>query len=163
MRRAMAACGFGTALIAAFSPWPDAAADRSFVWHMAQHMLIVYVTAPLLLLAWPARVMLRALPPAASRRIAHAMRSSLLASLQHPVVAWLAFAAVLWGAHFSPLYEESLANPAVHALEHASFFGAALLFWQPVVGAAPAPWRLAYPLRMAYVMSAVPLGAFLGL
>jgi len=162
-RRAIAAWGCGVALVMTFSPWLDAAADRSFAWHMAQHILLMYVAAPLLLLAWPARTMLRALPAAASRRVARVMHSGLLLALQHPVVAWLAFASVLWGAHFSSLYEDALANSATHEFEHALFFAAALCFWQPVVGQAPAPWRLAYPLRMAYVMSAVPVGAFLGL
>lgn len=163
MKRTFAACGCGVALLIALSPWLDRAADRSFAWHMAQHMLLIYVAAPLLLLAWPARALLRALPSAPSRRIARAMHARSFAALQHPLVAWLVFAAVLWGAHFSPLYEGSLANPAEHVFEHAAFFCAALLFWQPVIGAAPGPWRLPYPLRMAYVMAAVPVGAFLGL
>lgn len=161
--RAVAACGCAVAFVTTFSPWLDAASERSFAWHMVQHMLLMYVAAPLLLLAWPARTMLRALTPAASRRFARAMHSRLLLGVSHPIVAWLLFATVLWGTHFSQLYNAALADPAVHAFAHALFFGAAVLFWQPVIGPAPGTWRLPYPLRMAYVMAAVPAGAFLGL
>jgi len=161
--RAVAARACGVAFLMTFSPWLDAASERSFAWHMVQHMLLMYIAAPLLLLAWPARAMLRALPPPASRRFARAMHSRLLLAAQHPTVAWLFFAAVLWGTHFTAFYNAALDDPAAHAVEHALYFGAALLFWQPVIGPAPGPSRLPYPMRMAYVMAAVPVGAFLGL
>ena len=63
--------------------------------------------------------------------------------LAFPVVAWLLFAGVMWASHFSPLFDLALENPGVHRLEHALFLAAALLFWWPVVGPDPSPWRMA--------------------
>ena len=50
-----------------------------------------------------------------------------------------------------------------HILEHALYLGAALLFWWPVVGADPSPWRLPHPARVAYLFLGMPQSSFLGL
>ena len=78
-----------------------------------------------------------------------------------PAVAWIAFAAVMWGAHFSPLFDAALENPMAHDLEHALFLGTALLFWWPVVAADPVPWRLAHPSRSLYTFLQMPQNTFL--
>ena len=70
------------------------------------------------------------------------LHSRVLRTLSFPVVAWVLFAAVMWGSHFSPLFDLSLENPWVHRLEHTLFLAAALLFWWPVVGPDPSPWRM---------------------
>ena len=72
------------------------------------------------------------------------------------------FAAVNWGWHFSVLYDQALENQALHYFQHATFLGAALLFWWPVVGADPSPWRLPHPVRLLYLFLALPQNSFLG-
>ena len=151
------------ALAAAVSPAVDGLADRSFAGHMLQHMLLVYVAPPLLLLARPASALLSSLPPRAARKAVALLRTPFVEAPAHPLFAWSLFAAVLWGAHFSGLYEAALDRPAVHAMEHIAFLGAGIAFWYPIVAPPPAPWSMRYPLRMAYVFATIPLGAFLGL
>jgi cytochrome c oxidase assembly factor CtaG len=84
-------------------------------------------------------------------------------ALSFPVVSWILFAAVMWGSHFSPLFDSALENEAVHRLEHALFVGSALLFWWPVVGPDPSPWRIQMPqntfLALAIYMASSPLYA----
>jgi putative copper resistance protein D len=82
--------------------------------------------------------------------------------LSFPVVAWILFAAVNWGWHFSVLYDQALENQALHYFQHATFLAAALLFWWPVVGADPSPWRLPHPVRLLYLFLAMPQNSFLG-
>ena len=82
--------------------------------------------------------------------------------LSFPLLAWLLFAAVNWGWHFSTLYNDALENPALHYLQHATFLAAALLFWWPIIGADPAPWRLPHPVRLFYLFLAMPQNSFLG-
>ena len=65
------------------------------------------------------------------------LHSRVVRVLGHPVVAWLIFAAVMWAAHFSPLFDAALEDPLVHDLEHVLFLSGALLFWWPAVGARP--------------------------
>src|SRR5262249_37485932 len=139
-------------LWAALVPPMDAYADRQFAMHMVQHVLLMLVAAPLLLLGTPL-VLARLAAPAPWRRLfARALRPPAIQTLQFPALTWSAFAAVMWGSHNSTLYEAALERPLVHACEHALYLGAALLFWLPVVGAEPSPWRMSHPLRLLYLM-----------
>src|SRR5439155_27357025 len=101
--------------------------------------------------------------PVRRRWILPVLHSRVVRVLTHPVVAWLVFASVMWGTHFSPLFNESLENPLLHQLEHALYLTAALLFWWPVLGADPAPWRLPYPVRALYAFLQMPQNTFLAL
>jgi putative copper resistance protein D len=84
-------------------------------------------------------------------------------TLAFPVIAWALFAAVMWATHFSSLFDAALDNDFIHLAEHALYLGAALLFWWPVVGADPSPWRLPHPARVAYLFLGMPQSSFLGL
>jgi putative copper resistance protein D len=83
--------------------------------------------------------------------------------VSHPVVGWLALAVVLWASHFSPVFGAALDDPGIHALEHALYLAAALLFWWPIVGADPHPHRMGHGIRFGYALLAMPLNSFLGL
>jgi putative copper resistance protein D len=85
-----------------------------------------------------------------------------VALITFPLIGWLVFAAVNWGWHFSNLYDQALENPALHYFQHATFLGAAVLFWLPVIGADPSRWRLPYPVRLFYLFLAMPQNSFLG-
>jgi len=130
--------------------------------HMVQHVLLILVAAPLIALSAPITLTLRVARPDVRRRwILPILHSRLLRWLSHPVVAWLIFAAVMWGTHFSPLFDASLENPWIHDLEHVLFLVAALLFWWPAVGLDPAPWRMPHPGRVMYVFLQMPQNTFL--
>jgi putative membrane protein len=130
--------------------------------HMVQHILLILVAAPLIALAAPITLLLRAVRPEARRRwILPVLHSRPLKAISHPVVAWLIFAGVMWGTHFSPLFDASLENRWVHDLEHALFLAAALLFWWPAVGLDPAPWRMPHAARGLYVFLQMPQNTFL--
>jgi putative copper resistance protein D len=153
--------GLGGILLALASPI-ETYEGQLFSVHMVQHMLLELVAAPLLLLGAPATLALRAASPSVRRRLLTVLHSRPLAVLTFPLVTWLLFAAVNWGWHFSTLYDQALESPPLHYLQHASFLGAALLFWWPVVGADPARWRLPRPARLFYLFLAMPQNSFLG-
>jgi putative copper resistance protein D len=130
--------------------------------HMVQHLLLTMVAAPLIVLAAPITLILRLSAPDTRRRVVlPVLHSRAIRFLAFPVVAWLAFAIVMWGAHFSPLFDLALENPLAHDLEHALFLGTALLFWWPVVAADPSPTRLAHPSRTLYTFLQMPQNTFL--
>jgi cytochrome c oxidase assembly factor CtaG len=154
---------FGTGLLLlalAFFPAADALADRSFLWHMAQHLMLMLIVPPLLLLGAPLLLLVAATPRTFAAAIARAAHSPPGLALLAPVTGWLGFVFVLWVTHFSPLYESALEHPVLHALEHALFFGSGLLFWNAVVQVGYAPRPVAYPARMLYLFLALPQGAF---
>lgn len=138
--------------------------DTTFIsTHMVQHMLLQFVAAPLLLLGAPVTLALRVATPAVRRRITAVLHSGSVRTLTHPIVAWLLFVVVNWGWQFSPLYNVALESEVVHYVQHATYLGSALLFWWPIAGIDPAPRKLAYPARAAYLAMAIPPNSFLGI
>lgn len=161
MTFARAVCALTAAVILtgiAVGPQMDTLSDRSFAWHMAQHMLLIFGVAPLLLWADPLLVLRRCFGAAAAAsavRLTAALRRAL-----PPPVTFAAFVGVLWATHFSPLYQASLEHDAVHAFEHALYVCAGVLFWLPVI--APAPYvPPPHVARVLYLLLALPQGAFL--
>ena len=159
-RQAAFGSGVGVVVFAIGSPL-DAYAGALLSAHMVQHLLLTLVAAPLILLGRP--VSLARQSDAGRRALPRVLRSRPVHVLIHPVVAWSVYAAVLWGTHFTPVYQAALESDLWHALEHAAYLGAALLFWFPVIGSEPSPRRLPYPARLLYLFLAGPMGAFLGL
>jgi len=154
--------GLATLALALTSPI-EAYEGELFSVHMLQHMLLQLVAAPLLLLGAPATLALRAASPSVRGRLLAVLHSRVVTVLSFPVLAWILFAAVNWGWHFSSLYDQALETPWLHHLQHLTFLGAALLFWSPVVGADPVGWRLPHPVRLFYLFLAMPQNSFLGI
>ncbi len=131
--------------------------------HMVQHLLLVFGAAPAIALAAPITVLLRVASPAArTGRILPILRSPVVKVFGHPLVAWLLFTAIMWGSHVSPLFDAALEDPLVHDLEHGLYLASALLFWWPVVGRDPSPWRLPHAARAFYLFLQMPLNSLLG-
>lgn len=152
-----------TFMTVALLPPIDRLADSSFAAHMLQHVVLMLIAPPLMLLGAPL-LLLVAVPPAhIARRITAFANSRFGHVLFAPLTGWLAFVAVLWFSHFSPLYERALEVPAVHVLEHGLFIFAAFLFWSAVVQVGYAPRPVPFAVRMLFVFLAIPQGAFLGL
>jgi putative copper resistance protein D len=161
-RRSIAFLG-GLAVIAfALMSGIDAYDTTLFSIHMVQHLLLTLVAAPMIALGAPITTLLRVATPNVRRTvILPVLHSRLVKIVSFPVVAWLIFAGVMWGTHFSPIFDRSLEDPLVHDLEHALYLGAALLFWWPAVGLDPSPWRMPHPVRAMYVFLQMPQNTFL--
>lgn len=153
--------GLAAIALALVSPI-EAYEGQLFSVHMVQHLLLELVAAPLLLAGAPMTLLLRAARPGQRRVLLRALHSLPVKVIAFPLVAWLLFAAVNWGWHFSTLYDQALEDEALHYLQHATFMVAALLFWWPIVGADPVPWRLPHPVRLFYLFLAMPQNSFLG-
>lgn len=130
--------------------------------HMVQHVLLILVSAPLLALAAPVTLLLRVSSSDTRRRwLLPFLHSRFVRVLSNPLVAWLTMAVVMWGSHFTPLFDIALEHPLVHDLEHALFLTAAILFWWPVVALDPAPSRMGHPGRLTDVFLQMTQNTFL--
>ena len=94
------AAGIGAVVLALFSPI-DQWAHASFPAHMVQHLLLIKVAAPALLLANPFAAMLWALPRSLRAGVGGALgRGSLVrrfgSALTRPPIAWSVYLCTLW-------------------------------------------------------------------
>lgn len=130
------AAGWVTLALALVSPL-HTASEQIFSAHMIQHELLMVVAAPLLLLGRPALVMLWAFPLRVRQRIGGVSRGRVVRTgwqtLTRPFDAWLVHAAAIWCWHIPALFQATLRSETVHALQHLSFLGSALLFWWAVI------------------------------
>jgi cytochrome c oxidase assembly factor CtaG len=135
VRRWRAACFVGglVAIAAALISPLDHASEQLLSAHMGQHLVLVLVAAPLLVLGRPRVVALAALPPASRHPVravlAHRAVRRATELLTLPVVAWFVHVTVVWGWHVPGAYQAAVEHVPVHWLEHASFLSTAMLFW----------------------------------
>ena len=121
--------------------------------HMVQHLLLMMVAPPLLWLGAPLFPLLRGLPSGIRQAwVLPLLRWKWLrrigARLTHPLVALPIYVAATWLWHVPAAYELGLRSPAWHAVQHACFLGAAMLFWHPVVR--PYPTVPRWPLWLLF-------------
>lgn len=129
--------GMAALVVALISP-VDALGETLLSAHMGQHLLLMLVAPPLLVLGMPPAALAWALPPGWGRPLAHWWhRRSWLRRLWHfisrPSVAWTLNAAIVWLWHLPGPYQAAVNEPGIHMLEHLSFIGVSLLFWWPVL------------------------------
>ena len=139
--------GLLTLFVALASPLHPLA-ERLLQFHMIQHLMLMMVVPPLLLLGAPILPLLRGLPrPVVRSGLSRAVGSSTFQRLgcwlTQPLVCWLAFTVsnVVW--HVPSLYELALRSNFWHGAQHICFLGTGLLFWWPVVQ--PWPSRMRWP------------------
>ncbi|MEI9975835.1 MAG: cytochrome c oxidase assembly protein [Ignavibacteriota bacterium] len=143
--------GVFAALLAVASPI-DVFSGLLLTAHMVQHLLLLMVAPPLLLLGQPVLPILRGLPrwvfkDALGPFLGCRELKSAGRAIVHPIVAWLAMAFVIVVWHLPAAYELGLRSQGWHEVEHACFFFAAVLFWWPVVVVWPS-----YPVEPRWAM-----------
>jgi cytochrome c oxidase assembly factor CtaG len=126
-------------------------AGRSVTVHMAQHLMLAFVAAPLLVLGSPLALGLRA---TGARR---ALRAVWVA---WPGVGWAALAALMAVNQLPAVYDAVGRHALLHVAEHGAWLGAAVLFWRVVAGADPVPHRPGALGRLLYLLLfSAPMGA----
>jgi putative membrane protein len=115
----------GLAVVAvAVAPPLEAAAGLRLSAHMAQHLLLMLVAAPLLAGGLPGAAALDRWPLA--RRL-----------VMHPLVVLTLFIGGFWVWHLPRLYDAALSQPVAHMLEHGTFLSGSFLFWSVVLDEGP--------------------------
>ena len=160
-REAAFALGLATIVLALESPL-DHYADELFWAHMFQHVLLLSVAPPLILLGRPWPRMWLALPVRARTTAGRALASSRwtapVRALTRPWLSWVLYSATLIAWHIPVAYDAALRSQTVHDGEHALFFFTGLLFWAHVVEPGPLRARLSWPVRLGYLLGAMIVG-----
>jgi cytochrome c oxidase assembly factor CtaG len=152
--------GLGTILLALDTPVETLA--RQLFWaHMTQHLLLIMVAGPLLVVAAPWLQIWRGLPLSIRRPLARTVvRHPALAGprrafawVSAPLGAFILSTANLWFWHWPAAYDLTLRNHAVHHLEHGLFIGLGILFWAQVIDQHPFHARLSQFKRIVFVVA----------
>ncbi|MGC9157950.1 MAG: cytochrome c oxidase assembly protein [Terracidiphilus sp.] len=148
----------------------DGLADALLSAHMVEHMLLMSVVPPLVLLGAPVVPLLRGLPRWLLRGVAGPLlrlgwlrRTADFAV--RPVPAWLAMNITLLAWHVPAAYDFALENEHWHDFEHLCFLVTSLLFWWCLLRPWPARKRRLGWMVLPYLISAdfvnTALSAFL--
>jgi putative membrane protein len=152
------ALGIGALLLALVSP--ISYFDITFQWdHMVQHVLLLLVAPPLILLADPFRtawagylaaqgrpIVVEGTWPARAMRVVHS-------GPRAAAVVVVVFSVDLLFWHLPGVYDATLRIASVHDLEHLTFLVAGLLFWDQVISPIQATGRLSLLGRAVVVLA----------
>ncbi len=146
--------GIAVLLLSLISPLDSIGDEYLFSVHMIQHLLLVLVVPPLLLLGIPgetAEHLLQWRPAARCERI-----------VANPFVAWFLGIGVIWVWHIPALYNATLENESLHIFEHLCFLVTSVIFWWLVL-APVKEHRLSPTTMILYLASAGMANTLLGI
>lgn len=152
---------FSFGLLALFlnegSPLHDLAERYLLTAHMAQHLVLTYAIAPIILAGTPSWLLRASL---ANRRMLPIMKVVL-----HPLMGFAVFALVLSVYHLPPVYDLALTNTSLHHSVHVIILFASLMAWWPIMSPIEELPRPPFIVRAAYLflMPVVQLPIFAGI
>jgi putative membrane protein len=153
------AAGFAALFLALV--WPlDVLGEQLFSAHMAQHLLLMNVAAPLIVLGAPTAPMLRAMGRDARRAVGRVAQSRGWRAVWRAISGVAAASVVqqlaLWTWHMPNGVAAALNNDAVHIAMHVSLLAVALLFWTAVLQ--PRPRGGLWPSILALLITLIVSG-----
>jgi putative membrane protein len=156
-RRIFAFYGGMLGVLAAFVSPIDNYDVVSMFAHTVQHLILMFVVAPLVALGAPITVLLDTAPQTVRREVLKFLESRVLGILTQPVAAMAIFIAVQATFLTSTLFNAAIESDPLHLLEHALYLGTAFLFWWPIMAVDPTPRKVPLKTRYIAVVLAVPL------
>ena len=151
-RQACFATGLVVIFLALASPLASVNSEL-FLAHMSQHLLLADIAALLLVLGVTGPL----LQPLLARPLIGRLRV-----LAHPLVALVLWMVNLYVWHIPALYEATLTNDLLHALQHSCFLGFGILIWMPLFGPLPKPQWFGPIAMFLYILAIRFAGGILG-
>ena len=121
-------------LLALVSPIDRLGDTYLFSVHMLQHLILLVIVPPLLLLGLPPKLLERALQWKMANQVERV--------LGVPLLAWIVGEITLWGWHIPALYNAALAHQGIHIVQHLSFLVTSTILWWPVIGSVASRRRM---------------------
>ena len=159
-----------TAIFLALQSPIDPIAERVFLVHQVQHLLLRMIGPMLLFLAAPQGVLIAGMPETAQRRllipvITNRLVGGLFAFLSYPAIATALFIGALYFWQIPRYHDLAILNDSVHYLMHASILFTGLIFFWRVFDTRPAPLGTRYGVRLmmlwVMILSNILIGSYL--
>jgi len=147
--------------VAALNPPLDDISDYYLLTaHMAQHMLLMFVVVPLVLVGTPAWLI--------AKMLARRPLLTIWSAVTKPIPAFIIANVIIVGWHLPFAYDAAIRHQPIHVAEHNLFLLAALVSWWPVLGPVlPGQKRMTPLLQCLYLfaltMPSGLVGAFITL
>jgi cytochrome c oxidase assembly factor CtaG len=146
--------GIVVMMLALESPLDALGDDYLFSAHMAQHLFLILIVPPLLLLGISQR--------STRQWLRVPWVNALESRLGNPWVSWFSCIVVMTAWHVPIFYNYALAHESVHVMQHLSFLVTATMFWWPVFHPIPER-RLSTGVAVLYLFAAVAENSVLGI
>ena len=139
----------GMALAIALLVGPIAhTAINQFQFHMVQHIGLMMLISPLIVLGSPVKVAYDSKFKLVKKVIRSLGRNFLLKQLFRAEVGFVIFFAILILTHFSPLADAGMVNPNIHEFELILFLLGGFIYYYPVIEGNPQPFQTPYFARV---------------
>ncbi len=135
-------------------PLHHLADELLFSAHMAQHMILQLIWAPLVVISvpvWLWEAMLRPRPIHAAARF-----------FSRPMTAFVTYNGIVFGWHVPQMYNLALTQHNFHIVQHLMFMSSAVLMWWVMI-APVAEFRATYQKRMVFILANMLAMKVLGL
>ena len=137
--------------------------DSNFSMHVIQHLILMNAAPILLALSAPVTLLLQS----SSRKIQtwtlRVLHSRWVKFVTLPFVAWLANWVTMYAYFLTPVYALSIRHPLFHYYTHLHFLIAGYIFWSAVVSLDPIPHKMSFGGKLAFLLSGIPFGTYLGI
>lgn len=135
------ALGIALTLAVTVGPVAEWAMER-FSIHMVQHIVLMMVSTPFLVLGAPMLLAMRAARPSGRRALRRVVASPVFRFVTNPLISWIAFAVVLVSMHFTPAMDVLMSlGVAGHFVEQLLYIAVAAAFYYTVLPGNPATNR----------------------
>jgi cytochrome c oxidase assembly factor CtaG len=146
----------------------DGWADKWLAAHMSQHVVLMTIVPPLVVLGRPWPRLWLPLPLSARRAVGGALSRSAAfrrggSFLMRPPVALAVQSAAIAVWHIPVLYDAAVHSESVHVLEHVCFVAPALVFWGALLDAPPVRARIDHLRRAIWFAAAMVPGWILAI
>jgi cytochrome c oxidase assembly factor CtaG len=137
--------------------------DALFSAHMAQHVLLIMVTPPLLVFGRPLTLLLHSAGNPVHTWVKRILRSPALRALTWPAGTTAAYVVVVAGTHTPLVMDMVVHNDLARDGEYALYLVAGYLYFLPVVGVEPIRWRICMPGRYLMLLAGMQVDTVVGI
>ncbi|MEA2312027.1 MAG: putative rane protein [Solirubrobacteraceae bacterium] len=146
---------------------PPLATYDEVLWvHSAQHLVVMMVVPPLLVLGSPLTLLLRSVSPRARREIVAILHDPAMKKVSGRVAGvglTVEYHGTMFLVMLTGVYGYTLHHEWAHVATHLYLFTCGLLFWMPLAGRDPAGFRPPQWTKVAMVATGLPAYVLLGL